>query len=146
MTRRRGTLPRMSDDPTVFDRILAGEIPCHRLLEDDDVLAFLDVGPLSRGHALVIPRERAAHLHELSPGAAAALGAAVARVAGAVAAAVDAEGYNVLLNDGAAAGQEVPHVHFHVIPVTGGRRLEKRWTPGTLDDAEALVAAITARL
>jgi len=132
--------------PTVFDRILAGELPCHRVYEDDHVLAFLDIGPLARGHALVIPRERAASLHELSPAAAAALGAAVARVSGAVAAAVGAEAYNVLLNNGPAAGQEVMHVHYHVIPVVDGRRLEKRWTPGTLEDGEALAAAIAAKL
>ena len=48
---------------TIFDKILAGEIPCHRLYEDDQVLAFLDVGPLARGHTLVIPKERKAHLH-----------------------------------------------------------------------------------
>ena len=57
---------------TVFDRILSGEIPCYRVYEDDQVLAFLDVGPLSPGHTLVIPKERAAYLHQLSEESAAA--------------------------------------------------------------------------
>ncbi len=57
---------------TIFDKILDGEIPCHRVYEDDHVLAFLDVGPLSRGHTLVIPKERKAYLHELSDESAAA--------------------------------------------------------------------------
>jgi len=71
-------------EPTIFGRILDGEIPCHRVYEDDHVLAFLDVGPLSRGHTLVIPKERVAKLHELSDDSAAALGRALPRVARAV--------------------------------------------------------------
>ena len=61
-------------DATIFDKILAGDIPCHRVYEDEHVLAFLDIGPLSRGHLLVIPKERAAHMHQLSDDSAAALG------------------------------------------------------------------------
>ena len=56
----------MSSEPTIFDRILDGEIPCHRVYEDEHVLAFLDIGPLAPGHTLVIPKERRAQLHELS--------------------------------------------------------------------------------
>ena len=59
-------MPGMSDEVTIFDRILSGEVPCHKLYEDEQVLAFLDVFPLSPGHCLVIPKERRAQLHELS--------------------------------------------------------------------------------
>src|SRR5438552_15541831 len=99
--------------PTVFDRILSGEIPCYRVYEDEHVLAFLDVGPLAAGHTLVIPKERAAKLHELSAESAAALGRALPRLCRAVVAATGIQDYNVLQNNGAAAHQAVAHVHFH---------------------------------
>ena len=107
---------------TIFDRILDGDIPCHRVLETEHVLAFLDIGPLSRGHTLVIPKERRAHLHELSDDQAAALGRVLPRVARAVMEATGATAYNVLQNNGREAHQEVMHVHFHVILPARGRR------------------------
>lgn len=122
---------------TIFDRILAGEIPCHRVYEDEHVLSFLDVGPLSPGHTLVIPKERKAHLHELSDDAAAALGRVLPRICRAVMAATGATAYNVLQNNGAAAHQAVFHVHFHVIPKLDGKGLGVGWAPGALDGATA---------
>src|SRR5438445_1254182 len=101
---------------TIFGKILRNEIPCHRVYEDDKVLAFLDVNPISRGHTLVIPREPAETLDALSPDSAAALGRALPRIARAVVAATGARAYNVLQNNGAAAHQAVRHVHFHIIP------------------------------
>ncbi|MGH9361883.1 MAG: HIT domain-containing protein [Thermoanaerobaculia bacterium] len=140
----------MSDDhaPTVFDKILAGEIPCHRVYEDDRVLAFLDVGPLTEGHTLVIPKERKARLDQLSDDSAAALGRVLPRLCRAVVAATGAGAYNVLQNNGAEAHQAVDHVHFHIIPRRGGRGLGIGWNPGRLDDATArdLVARIRAAL
>lgn len=129
---------------TVFDRILAGNLPCHRVFEDEHVLAFLDVGPLADGHTLVIPKERRAQLHELSDEAAAALGRALPRIARAVLAATGATSYNVLQNNGAEAHQAVMHVHFHVIPRHGGRGLGIGWQPGELEPGRAaeLVAAM----
>jgi histidine triad (HIT) family protein len=133
---------------TVFDRILAGEIPCWKLYEDDRVLAFLDVGPLADGHALVIPKERAARLHELSDESAAAIGRVLPRLCRAVLAATGAEDYNVLQNNGAAAHQAVHHVHFHVIPRQGERGLGIRWPAGELpaERARELQAAIREHL
>ena len=139
----------MSDQPeTIFDQILAGAIPCHRLYEDEHVLAFLDVGPLARGHTLVIPKERKAHLHELSDEAAAAVGRVLPRLARAVLAATGASAYNVLQNNGAAAHQAVMHVHFHIIPKLGTDGLGIGWKAGSLDagDAAELVASVTAAL
>lgn len=134
--------------PTIFDRILAGEIPCHRVYEDEHVLAFLDIGPLSPGHTLVIPKERKAHLHELSDESAAALGRVLPRVARAVLAATGATAYNVLQNNGAEAHQAVFHVHFHVIPRVGDAGLGLRWNSGSLaaEDAQRLTAAMRAEL
>src|SRR5690349_20503903 len=98
--------------PTVFDKILDGQIPCHKVYEDEHVLAFLDVGPLSEGHTLVIPKERRAQLHELSDESAAALGRVLPRLARAILAATGATAYNVLQNNGTEAHQAVHHVHF----------------------------------
>ena len=127
----------MSDEITIFDRILAGEIPCHRLYEDEHVLAFLDVFPLSPGHCLVIPKERAARLHELSAESAAAIGRVLPRLARAVLQATGATDYNVLQNNGSAAHQAVFHVHFHIIPKIGEQGLGIGWNAGSLDDDEA---------
>src|ERR1043165_868639 len=101
---------------TVFAKILRGEIPCHRVYEDDAVLAFLDVNPLSRGHTLIIPREPAETLDQLSDDASAAIGRVLPRISRAVLAATGARAFNVLQNNGADAHQAVLHVHFHVIP------------------------------
>lgn len=136
---------------TIFSRILAGEIPCHRVHEDDHVLAFLDIGPLSRGHVLLIPKEAKATLGELSEEAAGALGRALPRLCRAVCAATGAEAYNVLQNNGAEAGQVVMHVHFHVIPRFPGNEngagLRVDWRPGEPDaDAAALAEAIATAM
>jgi histidine triad (HIT) family protein len=133
---------------TIFAKIIDGEIPCHRVYEDDHVLAFLDVGPLSRGHTLVIPKERRAHLHELSDEAAAAIGRVLPRLCRAVMNATGCTAYNVLQNNGAEANQAVFHVHFHIIPRDGDRGLGLRWEPGTLDaeDAEQMASAMRAAL
>ena len=133
---------------TIFDRILAGEIPSHTVYEDEHVYSFLDIHPLSRGHTLVIPRERRAFLHELSDEAGAALGRALPRICRAVLSATGAEHYNVLQNNGAPAHQAVFHVHFHVIPRIGNAGLGIGWPATELDPAEGgeLAAAIRAAL
>ena len=121
----------------VFDKILDGEIPCHRVYEDDHVLAFLDVGPLSDGHTLVIPKERKAALHELSDESAAAIGRVLPRLARAVMSATGATAYNVLQNNGAEAHQAVFHVHFHIIPKFGSQGLGVGWAAGKLAESTA---------
>ncbi|MFQ5789035.1 MAG: HIT family protein [Acidobacteriota bacterium] len=128
----------MSDRlPTIFDRIIRGEIPCHKVYEDDHVFAFLDIAPLSRGHTLVLPKESRAHLHELSEEAACALGRALPRICRAVLAASGASDYNVLQNNGVAANQAVMHVHFHIIPRFAAEGLRFDWSPSKLSDDTA---------
>ena len=133
---------------TIFDKILDGEIPCHRFYEDDRVLAFLDIGPLSRGHAVVIPKERKAHMHELSDESAAALGRVLPRLCRALMAATGATAYNLLQNNGRSAGQAVEHVHVHIIPKLERSGLGMLWNAGRLsaDEAALLVERITAAL
>ena len=133
---------------TIFSRILAGELPCHRVYEDAHVLAFLDVGPLSEGHLLVIPKEAKAFLHELTDESAAAIGRVLPRLARAVLAATGATAYNVLQNNGAMAHQAVMHVHFHIVPRFDSSGLAFTWNAGTLDNerAKVLVTKMQAEL
>jgi histidine triad (HIT) family protein len=132
---------------TVFAKILRGEIPCHRVYEDESVLAFLDVNPLSRGHTLVIPKEPAETLDQLSDDAAAALGRALPRIARAVLAATGARAYNILQNNGATAHQAVFHVHFHIIPkLDDGSGLGIGWKATKLADGAELATSIASRL
>ncbi len=134
---------------TVFAKILSGDIPCHKVYEDDQVLAFLDINPLSRGHTLIIPKEAAVTLDALSDDAAAALGRALPRIARAVCAVAGTREFNVLQNNGPGAHQAVMHVHFHIIPKTAdGRGLGIGWKPQPFDDAEArkLAADIAAHI
>ncbi len=105
---------------TVFDAIVRGDIPCHRLYEDERTLAFLDINPLREGHCLVIPKRGAAKLADLSSDDAAAVMATAQKIVPAVCAAVGATDATLAIHDGPAAGQEVPHVHLHVIPRKAG--------------------------
>lgn len=136
-----------SAQETIFSKILRNEIPCHRVYEDADVLAFLDVNPLSRGHTLVIPREPAETLDQLSADASAAIGRALPRIARAILAATGARAYNVLQNNGAAAHQAVFHVHFHIIPkYDDGSGLGIDWKASKLVGGEELAKVIAERL
>ena len=138
---------------TIFSKIIAGEIPCYRLYEDEHVLAFLDVGPVARGHCLVIPKEPAVELDQLSDDAGAALGRVLPRMVRALKAVTGCDGVNLLQNNGAAAGQEVMHVHFHLIPryrsqPQAAQGFRVNWAAGTLgaDDAAELTSKISAEL
>ncbi len=115
------------------------------------MLAFLDINPLCEGHTLVVPKEPAVTMGELSDDAAAGLGRALPRICRAVLKATGADSYNLLQNNGAAAGQHVNHVHFHVIPRrTGGKGatgLSVEWNAQSVsDDDLAATARLIARL
>jgi len=131
---------------TLFEKIIAGDIPCHKVYEDDFVFAFLDIAPLSKGHTLVIPKEAVAYLHELSEDAAKALGKALVKVSAAVLEATGATAYNILQNNGAEAHQVVDHVHFHIIPKFGDEGLVIEWVPNELVDGESLACDIADRI
>ena len=126
---------------TLFDRIIRGEIPSHRIYEDELVYAFLDIAPQSSGHLLVVPKESKESIGELSDESAAAIGRVLPRICRAVAEATGTPHCNILHNNGQPAGQAVPHVHFHVIPAFGrrsgpGQGLQTVWRPGSLGAAE----------
>lgn len=130
---------------TIFGKIVRGEIPCHRVYEDDKVLAFLDINPLSDGHTLVVPKEAAETLDLLSDESAGALGRVLPRLCRAVVAATGVREYNVLENNGRGAHQAIGHVHFHIIPKPNGREgLGIGWPQTTLDPKAG--AALAGRI
>jgi histidine triad (HIT) family protein len=129
---------------TIFSKILRGEIPCHKVYEDEHVLAFLDIGPLSRGHTLIIPKEEKARVDELSDEQMAAIGRVLPRICRAVMKVTGVDEYNILQNNGPLAHQAVFHVHFHVIPRFADRErggLGIVWKAGSLDHEAAGVLA-----
>lgn len=130
---------------SIFAKIVAGQIPCHRVFESEHVFAFLDINPLAVGHTLVVPRRPVEQLHELSEDEAAELGRVLPMLARRVMAACGAEAYNILQNNGRAAGQEVPYVHFHIIPRRSGDGLGYRWNPrgATKEELAALAAKLS---
>lgn len=100
----------------IFCKIIEGSIPSHKVAESAKAFAFMDINPLARGHVLVVPKVHAAELHEVDLDTAADVGRLVARVSRAVAGPEGTTKYNILQNNGKVAHQEVPHVHFHIIP------------------------------
>jgi histidine triad (HIT) family protein len=100
----------------VFCRIVDGDLPSRTVYETDDAVAFLDANPLAAGHTLVVPREHYETVGELPPATAGAVFEAVSAVTPRVERATDADGTTVAVNNGEAAGQEVPHTHVHVVP------------------------------
>lgn len=119
---------------SIFTKIIKGEIPSHKIYEDDLVFAFLDINPLSPGHTLVVPKQQVETLDQLSDDSAAAIGRCLPRLARAIIKATGAQAYNILQNNGPLAGQEVMHVHFHIIPRQSEEvGLGRIWVPGALD-------------
>jgi len=117
----------MSTDDCLFCKMVAGQIPVTKIYEDEVVLAFLDIGPISDGHTLVIPKQHFEKLHNCSSELLGRIGQCLGRIAGAVAAAMNSDGYNVLCNNGRAAGQLIEHLHFHIIPRNTGDSLFGQW-------------------
>ena len=108
------------DTNNIFAKILRGEIPCHKVHEDEHTLAFMDVMPQADGHTLVIPKSPSRNLLDADPAALGALMASVQKVANAVRKAFDAEGILIQQFNEPAAGQTVFHLHFHILPRSAG--------------------------
>lgn len=138
----------MSYDPSnIFGKILRGEIPAHKVYEDDIALVMMDIFPQSRGHTLIIPKAPSRNLLDADPAALAAVIPLVQKVAKAVKRATSADGLRLIQFNEAAAGQTVFHLHFHIIPVYEGKPLAPH-AGGKADDGElaALARAIAAAL
>jgi len=117
----------VSADDCIFCKMVAGQIPVTKIYEDEVVLAFLDIGPVSDGHTLVIPTRHVEKLHDCPPELLGQVGSRLGKIAKAVAAGMNSDGYNILCNNGRAAGQIVEHLHFHIIPRNTGDGLFNRW-------------------
>lgn len=124
------------DDQNIFAKIIRGEIPAHKVYEDEQTLAFMDIMPQAAGHTLVISKTPAETLMDLPAEAAATLIQTVQKVAAAVKAGMQAEGVVLMQLNGPAAGQTVPHLHFHVIP--GSILTLRQPHAHTMADGEAL--------
>lgn len=124
-------------NPCIFCRIVAGEIPCTRVYEDDAVIAFMDINPVTKGHTLVVPKSHHDPLTDMPPSLLGKTILAVQKVAAAQYAGLEAAALNVTQANGELAGQCVPHVHFHVIPRYAGDP-HHQWTPGKYESPEEM--------
>ena len=139
----------MSHDPScVFCRIVAGQIPCHRLWEDEATLAFLDINPANPGHALAICKDHHPDLFATPPATLARVMATAQRVARALQDELRPDGLNILQANGPGAAQSVFHLHLHVLPRRLGDGLSMNWglEPGDQAALAALAARLRARL
>jgi histidine triad (HIT) family protein len=129
----------MTYDPNnVFAKVLRGELPSHKIYEDEDTFAFLDIMPRAEGHALVITKEKATDFFDVSPEALAKLMAVVQKLAPQIKEAVGADGVLIAQYNGAAAGQTVFHLHVHIIPRKEGVELKPH--SGKMEDQAKLAA------
>ena len=131
-----------------FCNILSGRIPCNKIYEDEQVLAFMDIRPVSDGHTLVVPKAHFEKLHQCPPEVLSNISSCVGKIVQAVVGAVGAAGYNVLCNNGRVAGQLVDHVHFHLIPRNEGDKVFTRWPAYEYEQgrADAIAEKICERL
>ena len=126
----------------VFCAIAKGEIPSFKVYEDDVVLAYLDINPFSFGHTLVIPKRHSAGLLDTDDETLAAVLARVKKVAAHVKATLPCDGFNILQNNGEAAGQTVHHLHFHIVPRMTGDRLVFENAAGDMEALKALAGRL----
>ncbi|MDZ4738307.1 MAG: HIT family protein [Alphaproteobacteria bacterium] len=138
----------MAYDPdNIFAKIIRGEVPCFKVYEDNSTIAFLDIMPQAEGHTLVIPKEHAETIFDLSPDSAAALITTTQKVAAAVKQVTKPPGIMLAQLNGAAAGQSVFHIHFHIIPRSGGIDLNLHARDkADFDKLKSLAAKISAAL
>ena len=120
----------MKDDNCIFCKIAAGEIPSQTIYEDDDFRAILDLGPATKGHTLILPKEHAANLFELSDETAAKLTPLAKKLGKQLVDKLGADGLNVIQNNGEVAGQTVMHYHLHLIPRYKDDDQHLLWKPG----------------
>lgn len=124
----------MKDANCIFCKISNGEIPSATVYEDEDFRVILDLGPASRGHALILPKEHYANVYELPEAYVAKAFVLAKKLAARMKDALGCAGVNILQNNGTAAGQTVFHFHIHLIPRYEEDQVGLSWTPGTLTE------------
>ena len=137
-----------ADADCLFCKIIAGEIPCFKLFENDETLAFMDINPANEGHALVIPKEHSRDVHAVSDAAITATVKTAKKIAAAIDKTLNPDGLNLLQCNGPAAAQSVSHFHMHVLPRRQGDGLKLNWglKPGDMDAIGALADRIRGNL
>ena len=133
----------------IFCKIAAGEIPSVRVYEDDRVLAFMDINPLSEGHLLIIPKAHAATIYEITEDDFLAVMSATHKLAAAVKKALNPDGINLLQLNGRAANQVVPHLHMHIVPRWSGDGLTiSQWdmVAGDMENIKAVAEKIQGEM
>ena len=132
----------------IFCKIANGEIPAATLYEDENFRVILDLGPASKGHALLLPKSHAANIYELSDEMAAKAMILAKKMATAMTAALKCDGFNIVQNNGECAGQTVFHFHMHLIPRYKGDNVGITWNPGELtdEDKEEILSKVKAQL
>ncbi len=126
----------MKADNCIFCKIAAGEIPSKTLYEDDDFRVILDLGPATRGHALILPKNHYANLYELPDEVAGKAFILAKKMAARMTEKLHCDGFNLVQNNGEVAGQTVFHFHIHLIPRYEQDNQKIGWNPGKPDDAE----------
>ncbi|MFI4948377.1 MAG: HIT family protein [Alphaproteobacteria bacterium] len=137
-----------ADAACIFCRIVKGEVPCFRLFEDDDTLAFMDINPVHDGHCLVIPKAHYPNVFEIAPEAMAAASHTAMRLARVVNEVLKPDGLNLIQSNGKGAAQSVPHFHLHVLPRRLGDGLLVNWElkPGDMAHIAEIAERIRALL
>ncbi len=138
----------MVKDDCIFCKLAGGIIPTASLYEDDDFRVILDAGPASRGHALILPKQHYQDICELDEAVGAKVLGLAARIGKAMKSGLGCAGFNLVQNNGEAAGQTVMHFHMHIIPRYEGGPPMVVWNPGTIEeeDVKQIVQAVQAHL
>jgi len=137
-----------TDGSCIFCKIVAGELPCFKLLEDETTIAFMDINPVNPGHALAVAKGHWPTVDVIPPDILAAVAKTAQRVAKAAMSALKPSGVNLLQSNGVGAGQSVPHLHVHILPRFSGDQVKLNWTytPGDKAEIEAICNRLKAAL
>lgn len=121
----------------IFCKIIREEIPCHKVYESDEILAFLDINPVNNGHTLVIPKKHYENFHDVPDEVLCKMMRTAKKIAPAIFESANAQAYNIMLSNGKIAGQEIPHAHFHIIPRFKGDKFEVHFNSKKYAENEA---------
>lgn len=137
-----------TDESCIFCKIVAGRLPCFKLLEDETTIAFMDINPVNPGHALAVAKGHWPTIDVIPPEVLAAVARTAQRVAKAATTSLEPTGLNLLQSNGAGAGQSVPHLHVHILPRYPGDEVRLNWTykPGDKEEIEAVFKKLKAAL
>lgn len=137
-----------TDESCIFCKIVAGQLPCFKLFEDEATIAFMDINPVNPGHALAVAKGHWPTVDVIPPDILAAVAKTAQRVAKAAIIALKPSGVNLLQSNGEGAGQSVPHLHVHILPRYPGDKVRLNWVyaPGDKAEIEAICARLKAAL